>query len=164
MPNYIYIEKVPLYKTTIGSLLFVLGFLAAIFINKQNGFSYFFIYLLLAYWGIFFISTEGLEIDFQKNKFRKLYSFYGIKIRLKWKLFPEIKCISLVETIVKHAIEKGGAGNRIRSTINEKTIKINIVDNEDNYLTIYFANDQKEAYKIASKIKEAYKIEITTNF
>lgn len=164
MSNYIYIEKVTLYKIILGSLLFIYGFLATIFINKENGFGYFFIYLLLTYWGIFFISTEGLEIDFQNKKFRTLYSFYGIKIRLKWKFFPEIKYISLVETIVKHAIEKGGAGDRIRSTINEETVKINIVDNQDNDLTIYFANDQKEALKIASKIKETYKIEIITNF
>lgn len=163
MLSYIYIEKVPLYKVIIGSLLFIPGLFTLIFINNQNGIGYFFLYLIAVYWGVFFISTEGLEIDFKNNKFRKLFSFYGIKIRLKWKKIPQIKCVSLIETIVKHAITKPGAGN-IKSSINEKTVKINIEDSEDNYFTIYFANDREEALKIATKISEFYKIEITTNF
>lgn len=164
MPNYIYIEKVPLYKVIIGNLLFISGLLALIFINNQNGIGYFFIYLLMVYWGIFFISTEGLEIDFQNNKFRKLLCIYGIKVGLKWKLFPQLKYISLVETIIKHKIERGGAGNNYTTTINEKTVKINIVDEDENFSTIYFASDRNEALKIAEKISEFYKIEIIKNF
>lgn len=164
MSNYIYIEKIPLYKTIIGSLLFVPGFLAALFINIGNGPILFFIYLLVAYWGLFFISSEGLEIDFQNKRFKKLFCFYKIRIGLAWTSFPEIHYVALVETTVKQTF--GGRGFRSSATtsITEKTVKINVFDSTEKYFTLYFANNKYEALKIASKIEEAYKIEILNNF
>lgn len=164
MNNYIYIEKVSLIKLIIGSLLFLPSFLALIFINIKNGPILLIIYLLIAYWGIFFISSEGLEIDFQNRKFRKLFCVYGIRIGLSWTFFPEIKYVALVETIIKQTFGGRGFKSSATSTITEKTVKINIFDCDEKYFTLYFANNKSEALKIASEIEEAYKIEVLNNF
>lgn len=164
MPNYIYLEKNTITKAIIGNLLFIPSILALIILNKENNPILILFYLFAAYWGIFFISTEGLEIDFKNKRFRKLYSIYGLKIPLSWNYFPEIKYIALVATSVKQTF--GGRTFRATATttITEKTIKINIFDVNEKYFTLYFANDQNEALKIAEEIKEFYKIEIIKNF
>ncbi|MEL1255150.1 hypothetical protein AAEO57_15275 [Flavobacterium sp. DGU38] len=164
MKKFTYVEKTPLLKLIIGNLLFVPCVLVIIFINTGNNPLHFLIYLLIAYWGIFFISSEGLEIDFQNKKFRKLFSIYGIKIGLSWKFLPEIKYLALVETTVKQTFGGRGFKSSATTTITEKTIKINVFDLSEKSFTLYFANDRNTALKIASKIKEAYKIEVLTNF
>lgn len=164
MKNYVYIEKASSIKFIIGNLLFVPSFLAIIFINKKNGPILLLVFLLIAYWGIFFISSEGLEIDFQNKKFRKLFTVYGFRIGLTWTFFPEIKYIALVETTVKQTFGGRGFRSSATTTITEKTIKINVFDCNEKYFTLYFANDRNSALEIASKIEEAYKIEVLTNF
>lgn len=164
MTNYIYIEKVSLIKTIFGNLLFIPSSLALILINKENGSILFLICLLIAYWGVFFISTEGIEIDFINKKYRKLFFLYGIKIGRSWNSYPNIKYVALVETIVKQTFGGRGFKSSATSTITEKTVKINLFDNNEKYFTLYFANNQKEALKIAEEIKKAYKIEVLTNF
>jgi len=117
-----------------------------------------------SYWGIFLISTEGLEIDFLNNKFKKIFSFYGIKIGIQWVTFFEIKYIALVETTVKQTFGGRGFKASATTTVSEKTVKINLFDNNEKHFTLYFANNRKEALKIASEIKNAYQIEVLTNF
>ncbi|WP_163397703.1 hypothetical protein [Flavobacterium fluviatile] len=112
MKNYIYAEKASLIKLIIGNLLFVPSVLVIIFINKGNNPILFLFFLLIAYWGIFFISSEGLEIDFQNKKFRKLFCVYGIRIGLTWTFFPEMKYIALVETTVKQTFGRLGFKSR----------------------------------------------------
>ena len=164
MSNFIYIEKVSSIRLFIGNLLFIPSFLALILINKVNGPVLFLIYVLVAYWGIFLISTEGLEIDFTSRKYRKLFSLYGIKIGRSWNHLHEIKYVALVETRVKQTFGARGYRAGATTTITERTVKINLFDFKEKYQTLYFANDRNEALKIAEKIKEAYKIEILTNF
>ncbi|WP_141248447.1 hypothetical protein [Flavobacterium sp. ACN6] len=138
--------------------------MALILINKDNGPILFLVYLLIAYWGVFLISTEGLEIDFERRKYRKLFSVYGMKIGRSWNHLPEIKYIALVETRVKQTFGVRGYSAGASTTITERTVKINLFDYNEKYLTLYFVNDRNEALKIAAKIKEALKIEILTNF
>lgn len=164
MKNHVYIEKASLIKLIIGNLLFGLSCLAIIFINKKNGPILLLVFLLIAYWGIFFISSEGLEIDFQNKRFRKLFAVYGFQIGLTWTFFPEIQYVALVETTVKQTYGGRGFRSSATTTITEKTIKINVFDCNEKYFTLYFANDRNSALEIASKIEEAYKIEVLTNF
>nr|WP_294924451.1 hypothetical protein [uncultured Flavobacterium sp.] len=162
--NFVYLEKVSLIRTIIGNFLFIPSFLALIIINKENGPIWLLVYLVIAYWGIFLISTEGLEIDFRNNKFKKIFSFYGINIGMQWEYFFEIKYIALVETRVKQTFGNKGFSAGATTTITEKTVKINLFDNSEKYFTLYFANNRNEALKIASEIKNAYQIEVLTNF
>ena len=123
MKNFVYIEKVSLIRTIIGNFLFIPSFLALILINKENGPIWLLVYLIIAYWGIFLISTEGLEIDFLNNKFKKIFSFYGIKIGIQWVTFFEIKYIALVETTVKQTFGGRGFKASATTTVSEKTVK-----------------------------------------
>ncbi|MRX40109.1 hypothetical protein GJU43_12550 [Flavobacterium sp. LC2016-23] len=164
MKNYTYIEKVSFIRSIIGNLLFIPSFLALIFINFRYGPILFLFYLFIAYWGIFFISTEGLEFDFQNKKHRKLFSVYGINFGLSWNYFQDLKYIALVETFVKQTFGGRGFGATATTTVSEKTVKINLFDQNDKYQTLYFANNRIEALKIATEIKNTYQIEVVTNF
>lgn len=164
MTNFIYVEKISPIRTILGNLLFIPGFLALILINKGNGPIFFLVYLFTTYWGIFLISTEGLEIDLQNKKYRKLFSMYGINIGRFWNYFPETKYIALVETRVKQTFGAMGVRSSATATISEKTVKINLFDKSEKYFTLYFANNRDEALKIAEQIKLALKIEILKNF
>ncbi|SHH19777.1 hypothetical protein [Flavobacterium defluvii] len=164
MTNFIYIEKISSIRTIIGNLLFIPSFLALILINIKNGPVFFIVYFIIAYWGVFLISTEGIELDFQNNKFRKLFSIYGINIGLTWNHFPKIKYVALIKTLVKQTFGGRGFRTGATTTITEKTVKINLFDDNEKYITLYFANNQIEALKIAEEIKKAYKIEVLTNF
>ncbi|MCI9846913.1 hypothetical protein [Flavobacterium pectinovorum] len=164
MKNYVYIEKASSIKFIIGNLLFILSFFIIISINKSNAPILLLVSLLTTYWGIFFISSEGLEIDFQNKKFRKLFAVYGFRISLTWTFFPEIQYIALVETTVKQTFGGRGFKSSATTTITEKTIKINVFDCNEKYFTLYFANDRNSALEIASKIEDAFKIEVLTNF
>ena len=164
MKNFVYIEKVSLIRTIIGNLLFIPSFSALILINKENGPIWLLVYLVIAYWGIFLISTEGLEIDFPNNKFKKIFSLYGINIGMQWEYFFEIKYIALVETTVKQTFGGRGFQSSATATVSEKTVKINLFDHNEKYFTLYFANNRDEALKIASEIKNAYQIDVLTNF
>lgn len=164
MKNYIYTEKNSTTKIFIGNLLIFPSLLAILFFSKENGLIFLLIYLIAIYWGVFFISSEGLEIDFQNRRFRKLFCVYGIRIGLTWTFFSEIKYVALVETTVKQTFGGRGFKSSATATITEKTVKINIFDNNEKYFTLYFANNKYEALKIASQIEEVYKIEVVKNF
>lgn len=164
MNNFTYVEKTSLIKLIIGNLLFLPSIFGIFFINKANNPILFLVYLLIVYWGIFFISSEGLEINFQNKRFKKLFCIYGIKIGRSWNYFPEIKYVALVETTVKQTFGGRGFKSSATTTITEKTVKINIFDYNEKYFTLYFANDRSTALEIASKFEKAYKIEVLTNF
>ncbi|WP_320815710.1 hypothetical protein [Flavobacterium sp.] len=164
MKNYIYLEKVSLLKNIIGNLFLILGLSCLIFINNSKQPNFILLWVFFLFIGAFLISTEGIEIDFKKNTYRKVLSMYGINYGLSWDYFPKIEYISLLETKVKQKI--GGLTFRSTATATfvEKVVKINLFNENNRPQTIYYANNIKEALIISEQIKAAYNVEIKRNF
>ena len=164
MKNYIYIEKVSLLKMIIGNLLLISGLFGLIFINNAKQPNFILLWVFLLFIGVFLISTEGLEIDFKENNYRKVLSMYGINYGLSWNYFPKIEYISLLETKVKQKIGPVTFRSTASATFVEKVVKINIFNENNRPLTIYYANNIKEALIISEQIKAVYNVEIKRNF
>lgn len=164
MENYIYVEKVSLIKKIIGNILLIGGIFGLIFINVKIGPQYIFLWVFLCFIGVFFISTEGLEINFKTTNYRKILSMFGINYGLSWKYYPKINYIALVETNFKQTIGGRTFNSTATATISSKMVKINLFDENNRHRTLYIANNRKEALKIAEKMRNIHHVEIRTNF
>ena len=164
MENYIYIEKVSLLKKIIGNLCLISGLFSLIIINVKIGPQYIFLWVFLCFVGVFFISTEGFEINFNKNSYRKIISMYGINYGLSWKNYPRIKYFSLVETNIRQTIGGRTFNSTATATLSSKMVKINIFDENNKHKTLYIANNRKEAIEIGERIQKAYNVEMKQNF
>jgi hypothetical protein len=164
MENYIYVEKVSLIKKIIGNILLIGGIFGLIFINVKIGPQYIFLWVFLCFIGVFFISTEGLEINFKTTNYRKILSMFGINYGLSWKYYPKINYIALVETNIKQTIGGRTFNSTATATISSKMVKINLFDENNRHRTLYIANNRKEALKIAEKMRNIHHVEIRTNF
>ncbi len=164
MQKYIYTEKITMIKTIIGNLLLISGIMTLLFVNVKFGPAYIFLWVFMCYVSVFFISTEGIEKDFQSNIYRKFISIYCLNYGLSWKYFHEISYISILETNIKQTIGGRGFRSTATATVSEKKVKINLFDKENRHKTIYIANNKIEAMKIAENIKIYFKVEIKKNF
>ena len=164
MKNYVYVENVSLLKKIIGNLFLLFGIIGLIFINVKIGPQYIFLWVFLSFVGVFFISTEGIEINFKTTNYRKIISMYGINYGLSWKFYPKINYLALVETNIKQTIGGRSFNSTATATLYSKKVKINLFYENNKHRTLYIANDRNEALKIAEKFSEAYNIEIKKNF
>ncbi|MBP4143197.1 hypothetical protein J3S90_15435 [Flavobacterium sp. P4023] len=164
MENYIYVEKVSLWKKIIGNLFLICGIFGLIFINVKIGPQYIFLWVFLCFVGVFFISTEGLEINFNKTNYRKIISMYGINYGLSWKYYPKINYFALVETNIKQTIGGRTFNSTATATLSSKMVKINLFDDYNKHITLYIANNRNEAIKIGEKLQKAHNVEMKKNF
>lgn len=164
MKNYIYIEKVPLFKKVIGTLFLISGILCLLFINIKISPQLILLWIFLCFIGLFFISTEGIEMNFSRNSYRKMISFYGVNFGLIWKVYPKINYFTLFETNIKEVIGGKTFNSTASAILSTKVVKINLFDENNRHITLYVAKNREEALIIGEKIKNAYNVEMRKNF
>ncbi len=159
MENYIYIQKVSSTKMIIGYLLCLLGIFSFLMININLGEELIFVWGLLFVAGAYLVSTEGVEINFQENKYRQVFSIFEINLGV-WKSYGKIEYISLIEQNVKQNIP--GRPFYPHPTIYSlgKMIVINIFDKNNTHKVLYATKDKNLAVEIGKKIQNFYNVDI----
>ncbi len=106
--------------------------------------------------GIFFISTKGIEIDFENKRYRQ-GRIAGNICTGQWKPLPKIKYISVFS--VSMASKVRGVSNASVSSKN-RIIKVNLIHDKNGRLTVFKTKEKDDAFKTACLIAEKMNLKI----
>lgn len=160
MNRYLYLEKISLFKKIIGNILWISGFFCLLLVNVRFGPGFLFVWGILFFAGLYFISTEGIELNFESNSYRQVFSIFGSNYGT-WDYFPHIEYVSLFRTRVSQTIGGKSFSSTASATLSDKVIKINLFSpNRNHPTTLYVTKNENIAYEIAEKFKLFYGVEI----
>jgi hypothetical protein len=161
MKKYLFLEKISKWKIILSIIFFsaIIGLLFQQFISPPNAVL---LGTFLLFAGLFFISSEGVEIDFENKYFRSVMSIAGINFG-SWKLFNKPEYISIFKKTVTQTIGGKGFQSTATATLREKIIIVNLIYNNGKYSTIYMTKHKNIANEIAEVLKLNLNVEIIDN-
>ncbi len=105
---------------------------------------------------VIFISSKGLEIDFENNRYRE-GRIAGKVCTGKWQPLPNVKYISVFKAnVVSRVSGRSGAG----VSSNERVIKVNLIHGKNGRLTVYQTPEKEDAFEKACLISEKLNLKI----
>lgn len=160
MSKYLYLEKITLTKMIFGNIFWISGLCSLLFINISLGPGFLLAWIFLILLGFYFISTEGIEINFESNSYRQIFSIFGSNYGT-WSYFPQMEYLSLFRTRVSQSIGGKSFSSTATATLSDTVIRINLFSSNRNHpVTLYTTKSESVAYDIAEKIKLFYGTEI----
>ncbi|MEW5677239.1 hypothetical protein ABGT15_13070 [Flavobacterium enshiense] len=159
MKKFLYLEKIPLIKIIIGNILWVTGFCSLLFINITLGPGFLVVWSLFIIVGLYLISTDGIELDFNENQYRQVFSIAGSNFGI-WKDFPNIDYITIFKTTITQTIGGKTFGSTATATMSDKMVLINLFAENKKPTTLYMTKNPEMAIEIAKKFHEFYNIEV----
>nr|WP_315177005.1 hypothetical protein [uncultured Flavobacterium sp.] len=160
MRNYLHIKKISILRKIAGTLSLI--FIILLFLIDINSGLKFILGFFSFFGGLYLASTDGIEIKFDENKFRNIFSIYSINIGF-WDTYPKIAYISILKTKVKQKIENKYQPLAASATLTGEIILINLFSETNQIKTLYRTNSKEEAEKIAKHIASFYNIDIKSN-
>ena len=133
-----YIRKVPHWKTTIG----ILAISISIYGILTTGAAY----IVFIGLGCFFLYSEGIEINFENHKYRKVLSILGIQIG-KWKTLPKIEYITIFSTTETTRVWGASASTKLRN----KVMVLNLFTAQNKKIEIYRTYEFEDAFEMANQ-------------
>lgn len=122
------------------------------------------VYLLYSgtYFGLIFLAIagkfamrEGIELDLQNKRYRKVYTLLGIVFG-HWKKLPVIEYVSVFKTKKKTRSRVITA----EATLDFVVYKVNLFYQRNKHIEAYIADEKEEAFKIAQDIATSLAIDI----
>ena len=141
MNRILYLKQIWGYKKGVGIVLIIKGVYGLFFGNIFFG-------VLSLVIGLFFMSTEGAEINLENKTYRLVKSILGINFG-KWQDCPEFEYISVFRT-----------NENQTAKLSNNIILINLFYSRNKHITFYQAKDKEDAFNVAERIKIAFKTDI----
>jgi len=104
---------------------------------------------------------EGVEIDLNARRYRKVYSVFAVNFG-SWKALPKIEYISVFKTKKKSRSRVVAA----EANLDFVVYKLNLFHNTNKHIEAYVSDDKNEAFKVANHIALVLETEVydaTTN-
>lgn len=105
--------------------------------------------------GIYFLKSDGIEIDLQNKKYRNIISLFGISYG-QWKAFPEIEYVSVFKTTQTTRVWVSTASTNVTNTV----VKVNLFYNTNKKIEVYVCDNTDDAFIIAKQIANALNIDV----
>jgi hypothetical protein len=141
MNRILYLKQVWGYKKGVGLVLIIKGFYSLFATDIFFGA----LYLIL---GLVFVSTEGAEINLENKTYRLVRSIFGMNFG-KWQECPKFEYISVFRT-----------NENQTAKLPKNIILINLFYSGNKHITFYKTKDKNEAFDVAERIKNVFKIDI----
>jgi len=138
-------------KFIYGIGLLIIGVLFLIYNNNSQ----YILGLLSCIIGLYFLSKEGIEVNFKNKKYRHTKSLFNLSYG-KWIDFPEIEYISVFKTTQTTRVWVSSAS----TNVTEKTIKVNLFYNTNQKIEAYETKNIDDAFKKAKDIAAILNIDI----
>lgn len=143
-----YLKPVSLLTRLFGGIVFLFAFVVIIFFNYLFGF------FMLSF-GIYLASSEGSQINFDTNKFRNIWSIFGIHFG-KWVTNPKYEYISVFKGKQKQRVNSLGAS----TSFSDDVYLVNLFHDRNQHKTFYRTFDKEDAFKVAQHFKLAMDLNI----
>ncbi len=98
---------------------------------------------------------EGVELDLDGKKYRKLNSIFAINFG-SWKTLPSIEYVSVFKTIKNNRSRVIAA----EATLGFEVYKLNLFYNRNQHLEVYYTDEKEDAFKVANHIASVLDIEV----
>ena len=143
----------------IGHLFLTFGFCSLLFINIRFGSGFLILWIAFFLCGLYLITTEGIEINFNKLQYRGITNFLGFNYGI-WRTIPKTESILIHEIIIKQTIGGRSLSSTATANLSEKMITINLCAENRKPLTIYMTKNLELATEIADNFSENFGITI----
>ncbi len=135
------------------------GLLSLCFINISFGPIFLIVWIIPIVAGLCILYTDGIELDFNKNRYRTIFSIFGISYGI-WKSIPKIDYISIFKTAFSKTIGNIGFDGGAEATMSERVIKINLFAKNRKIITLFMTKNAETAIEIAESFKKFYGIDV----
>ncbi len=98
---------------------------------------------------------EGVEIDLNGKRYRKIYSIFAISIGT-WKKLPALEYLSVFKTKKKTRARVYVAESHLSSIV----YKLNLFYNRNRHIEAYVTDDKEDAMNVANHIATVLELEI----
>ncbi len=102
-----------------------------------------------------FALREGVEVDFKNNRFRKIYSFFGLNFG-SWAKLPQIEYISVFKT-KKNVRSRALTAETTRGF---EVYKLNLFYNTNQHIEAYITDSKEDAFEAAKRMSTVLDVEI----
>lgn len=133
--------------------------LSLFIVNTKYGPQFMLLWIFMVFLGLFIITGEGIEINFNNKSYRTIYRILGADIGF-WKDLPPMVYVSVFETRVNQTIGGKSFSSTATATVSSKVAMINLFDADNRPETLYMTKNKEAAVEIAEKLRQAYGVEI----
>jgi len=98
---------------------------------------------------------EGVEVDLEGKRYRKIYSVFDINVGL-WKTLPVIEYISVFKTKKKSRSRVISA----EATLESIVYKLNLFYSKNKHIEAYISDNKEDAFKVANHIASVLEVEV----
>lgn len=98
---------------------------------------------------------EGVEIDLNGKRYRKIYSIFAINLG-SWKRLPELEYLSIFKTRKKTRARVIAAESHLSTVV----YKLNLFYNRNKHIEAYVSDDKDDAMSVANHIATVLELEI----
>lgn len=98
---------------------------------------------------------EGVEVDLNGKRYRKIYSIFDLSIG-SWKKLPAIEYLSVFKTKKKSRTR----GISAEASLSFIVYKLNLFYNRNKHIEVYVSDDKEDAMSVAKHIATVLELEI----
>ncbi|MDR0227529.1 MAG: hypothetical protein LBI72_00440 [Flavobacteriaceae bacterium] len=149
MNNIKYVRTISLGRKILSTCLFLVGLYC--FVSTASIFGT----ILIFCFGSCLLLTFGNEIDLDNDKYREVYSLFGVSIG-KWKPLPLFNYISIFKTNKRQIKHMTGE----KTHINKEVFEINAFYNTNQHICFYRGDTKEDAFKVANHYSLMLKLRI----
>ncbi len=146
MNKSVFKKKLPVWKTTLGIIAFIVGCIS-LFADFKG--------FLLIGMGVFLLLVEGSEFDFQNKLYRQTKSILNFSFG-KWQDIPEIEYVSVFRTNETTTLRSRTA----EANVNKEVIKLNLFYDTNKKIEAYHTYDLDDAFAKAKELASLLNVDI----